>query len=86
MRPVEDSETREIEENTPEDGPIVLPTTFAMREPNMWVHGKKGILINAKTAHSEPEQPEGSEDWDAEAELKKVIAADPYETLLKPIT
>jgi len=55
MRPVEDSETREIKENTPEDGPVVFPTTYAMRELGMWVHGKKGILKNAKTSHSEPE-------------------------------
>jgi hypothetical protein len=55
MRPVEDSETREIEENTPEDGPVVFPTTYAMREPGMWVHGKKGLLKNAKTGHTEPE-------------------------------
>jgi radial spoke head protein 4A len=55
MKPVEDSETREIEENTPEDGPVVFPTTYAMKEPGMWVHGKKGILKNAKTGHSEPE-------------------------------
>jgi hypothetical protein len=27
MRPVEDSETREIEENTPEEGEIVMPKT-----------------------------------------------------------
>lgn len=27
MRPVEDSETREIEENTPEEGDIVMPST-----------------------------------------------------------
>jgi len=27
MRPVEDSETREIEENTPEEGEIVMPQT-----------------------------------------------------------
>jgi len=31
MRPVEDSETREIEENTPEEGEIVLPSTTAMK-------------------------------------------------------
>lgn len=27
MRPVEDSETREIEENTPDEGDIVMPST-----------------------------------------------------------
>ncbi len=57
-----------------------------MKDPAMWVHGKKSILNNCNTIHVQPTAPEGFEgEWDDEAEMKKVVSADPYEPLLKPI-
>lgn len=41
---VEDSE-REIEDNTPEEGPIKMPTTEAMINLNNWVHHTPSILL-----------------------------------------
>ena len=85
MRTVEDND-REVEENAPEEGDMVLPTTHAMANPAMWVHKNLNILKNCRTAHADPEEPEGAEDWDAEVEKKKIEAADPYDPRLKPIT
>lgn len=36
-RTVEENE-KEVEENTPAEGAIVLPSTLAMSKPDMWVH------------------------------------------------
>lgn len=88
MRPVEDSDTREIEENTPEEGDIVLPTTKQMNSLEMWVHANKNILLNGTTSLKTPEAPEG-EEWDedrATLELKKLLEADPQAPLLHPIS
>ena len=87
MRPVEDSETREIEENTPEEGDIVMPSTNQMKNLDMWVHLNKNILKNGTTSLKTPEAPEG-EEWDEDRtndEMKKVLADDPYAALLAPI-
>jgi radial spoke head protein 4A len=43
FRLVEDS-TKDIEENAPEEGDLVLPSTKAMANPSMWVHHTVGIL------------------------------------------
>lgn len=75
MRPVEDSETREIEENTPEEGDIVMPTTNQMKSLDMWVHATKNILLNGTTSLKQPEAPEG-EEWDEDKtndEMKKLL-------------
>merc|ERR1712205_195058 len=65
-KPVEDSETREIEAIEPEDdNGIVLPSTSAMSSLGMWVHFNKNILKNGTTSLKEPEPPEG-EEWDDE--------------------
>lgn len=53
MKLVEDS-PREIEENTPEEGELVYPTTEAMSKPEMWVHANLNILKNCRTAHLDP--------------------------------
>lgn len=83
----EDSETREIEAVEPEEGQNLIPNTSQMKDPAMWVHAKKSILNNCKTIHVQPTAPEGFEgEWDDETEMKKVVSADPYEPLLKPIT
>jgi translation initiation factor 2 alpha subunit (eIF-2alpha) len=47
---VEDS-TTEIEENTPEEGELVMPTTAAIGDIGMWVHAKENILKNGRTQH-----------------------------------
>lgn len=87
MKPVEDSETREIEENTPEEGDIVMPTTTAMNAMSMWVHANKNILKNGTTSLKQPEAPEG-EEWDEDrmnAEMKALLDSDPYAPLLGSI-
>lgn len=63
MKPVEDSETRDIEENVPEEGEIVMPGTSEMNDLKMWVHATKNILKNGTTSLKTPEAPEG-EEWD----------------------
>lgn len=50
---VEDS-PRETEENTPEEGDLVWPSTTQMSEPGMWVHANLNILKNNRTAHMDP--------------------------------
>jgi radial spoke head protein 4A len=82
MRTVEDND-RDVEENAPEEGEVVLPSTHAMADPAMWVHKNLNLLKNCRTAHADPEEPEGAEDWDAEAEKKKIEEADPYDPRLK---
>ena len=46
-----------------------------------WVHYAKSILKNNRTAHTLGEEVE-----DREAEINRVLAADPYEPRLKPIS
>ena len=46
-----------------------------------WVHYAKSILGNNKTSHSIGEDVE-----DREKEVDRLLAADPYEKRLKPIT
>lgn len=87
MRPVEDSETREIEQNTPEEGDYVWPSTSKMNSLNMWVHANKNILKNGTTSLKQPEAPEG-EEWDEDRtnqEMKDLLARDPYAPLLSSI-
>lgn len=87
FRPVEDSETREIEENTPDEGEIPIPSTSAMNSLSMWCHFTKNILINGTTSLKQPEPPEG-EDWDEDRmqlEMKQLLDRDPYAPLLAPI-
>jgi len=88
MRPVEDSETREIEENTPEEGEIQMPSTCEMKDMSKWVHANKNILKNGTTSLKQPEAPEG-EEWDEDRtnqEMKNLLEADPYAPLLSPLS
>ena len=85
QRTVEDNE-RETEDNADEDGNVKIPSTVEMAAPENWVHKNLNILKNCRTAHADPEEPEGAEDWDAEVEKKKIEEADPYQPRLKPIT
>lgn len=83
-RLVED-EPREIEENTPEEGDLVAPTTQAMANPANWVHYSVGVLKNCRTTHLDPVEPEEAEDWDEEVAKKAIVDADPFDSRLKPI-
>ena len=56
-----------------------------MTSSDMWCHSNVGILFNNRTAHMEPEVPEG-EDIEPEELLKQIEAKDPYEPRLKPIS
>jgi len=67
MRKVEDEE-RKIEQNDPEEGELIMPTTTAMNDKSMWVHANPSILNNCRTTHLEPEGE--NEDADPD-ELKK---------------
>lgn len=52
-----------------------------------WVHFSPSILKVARTAHIEPEVPEGApEEVTAETLLAELEARDPYDKRLKPIT
>lgn len=63
---------------------MVLPTTNQMNNPEMWQHFKDGILGCCRTTHLEP--TDLPEDVDPEEAMKKVVAADPFDDKLKPIT
>lgn len=79
----EDS-NREIEENAPEEGDMVMPTTLEMNNVGMWLHWKDGILQCCRTAHMEP--TDLPEDVEPEEAMKQIVAADPFDEKLKPIT
>ena len=46
---------KEIEENTPEEGPIPIPSTIDMGKPENWVHYTQNILKANRLTHMEPE-------------------------------
>ena len=70
MRLMEDNE-REVEENVPEEGELVLPNTSQMANASMWVHANQNILLNSRTIHLEPEAGEDEEEFDPEVAKKK---------------
>ena len=82
-RPVEDND-REIEDNTPEEGPVKIPTTDAMTKAENWVHYSTSILKCNRLVHMEAELL--NENEDPEEAKKRVEAADPFEKRLKPIS
>lgn len=82
-RTVEDSE-RDIEDNTPDEGPIKIPSTQEMAKPDSWVHFTPNILLCNRLAHLEPDNL--GDDEDPEVVKKRIEAADPYEKRLKPIS
>ena len=79
-----DEQPRDIEPNIPEEGEKPVPSTKQMASSSMWAHHSLSILKNCRTAHMEPEVPDGSEETPEEL-LAKLEAADPYEPRLKPI-
>jgi len=82
-RPVD---LREIADNAPEEGDMVMPSTKAVSDISMWVHHTTSILNMCKLAHVEIAEAPAE---DPEADLDKLnadmVAADPYELRLKPI-
>ena len=48
---LDEENAREIVDNAPEEGEIVLPTTKQMSDPEMWLHHTTNILKNSRTTH-----------------------------------
>ena len=64
-----------------------MPATHDMAHPQNWVHQSQSILQVARTAHIQPEVPEGApEEVTEETLLKELEDSDPYDKRLKPIT
>jgi radial spoke head protein 4/6 len=85
---LDEENERNIVDNEPEEGELVLPNTSQMASLSAWVHEQPSILNCNRTVHVDPpeEGPEGVEEYDPEEEKKKIEAADPFEPRLKPIT
>ena len=81
-RLVEDN-PRDIEDNTPDEGPIPVPSTKEMGKLENWVHYSQNILKECRIVHMERETPEGVEEEDFK---KQIEAADPFEKRLKPVS
>ena len=62
-----------------------MPSTQEMADPSNWAHYTLNILDVCRTAHLDPEVPDG-EEIDPEDLKKQIEAKDPYEARLKPIT
>lgn len=81
----------DVEENIPEEGdnPVApVPTTDQMCSLSSWVHFGQNILQCNRLKHMElnPETTELKEGEELEDVMKRVVAADPFEARLKPIT
>lgn len=71
-RLVEDND-KEIEENTPDEGDIQMPSTLSMSDANNWVHYNQNILKIGCVTHMEPETPEDApDDFDIEVVKKQI--------------
>lgn len=85
FRPTED-DPKEIEANEAEDEENkYVPQTENQCSLTNWCHYPKSILKNCRTAHMDPEVPEGVE-IEPEELLKQIEAKDPYEARLKAIS
>jgi hypothetical protein len=84
----EESEREIVEEEPPEEGELMQPSTTDMGSASMWVHANPNILLNCQTLHAEPVDDEENPDPDFDPELaaKMIEAADPYEPRLKGIS
>lgn len=80
-RMVEESAV-DVEENTPDEGPIPIPSTLNMGKAEFWVHHTESLLGCNRLRHIESEPPEGVDPEVWTAQIKK---ADPAEVRLKPI-
>lgn len=72
-----------IEENTPEEGPIVPPSTLAMANKENWVHYTRSILKCGRMTALAAEGEEAGEEEEGAAPKKN---DDPQEKLLKPVS
>jgi len=81
---VEDS-TRDIEDNTPEEGEIVKPTTKQMCNIDMWVHHTPSLLKQGRTKHADPKPKPGEEELEPEVLMAREVEKDPWEPRLKQI-
>ena len=80
---VKEDEDREIEE---EETPAQLTTDHCWKMSN-WVHYTPSILLQGRVTREEPEFIDDFDDEDKQTEVKdKLIAKDPYEPRLSPIT
>ena len=61
---VEDND-REIIDNEPEEGELVLPNTSEMGKADLWVHESASILLCNRTSHIDPPD-EAPENFDGE--------------------
>lgn len=80
----EDS-TRDIEENTPEEGDLEMPTTNQMADSNMWLHLSPALLQQGRMKHVLPNQAEGEEEMEEEDRMKIEVTKDPFIPRLQPI-
>jgi radial spoke head protein 4/6 len=82
---LQEENPKDIEENNPEEGDLVLPSTKDMSSADMWCHYTVGILKNCRTSHMDPEVPEG-EEVEPEELMRRLEASDPYEPRLKAVS
>lgn len=85
FRFVEDTNEREIEENTPDEGEIPKPAVSTMGSLLMWQHKDPSILKQGRTKHTDPKPAAGEEDLEPEELMKREVAKDPWEKRLKTI-
>ena len=88
---LKEDDPTEVEENIPEDGDnptAPIPTTDAMKKLSSWVHFGQNILKCNRLKHMDlnPETVELKEGEELEDVMKRVVAADPFEKRLKPIS
>ena len=86
---LKEDDPTDIEENIPEEGdnPVApIPTTEEMKKAENWVHFGQNILKCNRLKHMEVNPETLDPEADADAVTAKIIAADPFEKRLKPIT
>ena len=88
---LKEEEPTEVEENIPEDGdnPVApVPSTDDMKKLSSWVHFGQNILKCNRLKHMDvnPETIELKEGEEIEDVQKRIVAADPFEPRLKPIS
>lgn len=81
---LQEENDREIEDNQPEEGEIVKPTTAQQASHKNWVHYVPSILTQGRTTHLDG-KPVGDEEIEPQDLLAREVAKDPWEPRLKPI-
>lgn len=84
MKFAEDS-TREIEENTPEEGDLEYPPTQQMASSSQWLHLSPSILKQGRMKHVLPNPGPGEEELEEEERMKNEVKKDPFIPRLQPI-